>query len=203
VAGCSIAVVTTRVRSRRSLGDAADREVVGLGAAGGEHELAGVAGEERGDLAAGALDRLAGAAAVDVAARGVAEVRAQVREHGVDDLGQAAGWWRCGRGRSGRHEGEALHPAHGRGVVVRQRLGEGEGRAQGRDEAGRVVAHHVEAAAPRGAVGGEGADEDAPARRDGALQHVDVGGPVGGLGEEMKHGPVVPEGVARGGREAG
>ena len=71
-----------------SLGHASDGEVVRLGAAGGEDHLVLVTAEERRDLLARSRDRVSSAPAVDVPARGVAEVLAQVREHRVDDLRQ-------------------------------------------------------------------------------------------------------------------
>ncbi len=59
---------------RRPLEDASDGEVVGLGAPGGEDDLVGLAGEERGDLLPGALNGGSSALTVDVSARRVAEL---------------------------------------------------------------------------------------------------------------------------------
>jgi hypothetical protein len=91
-----------RARSRRMLDDrrddvalplerlrhTTDGEVVRLRAARREHDLVGVAAEERRDLLPRLGDRRAGARAVHMPARGVAEVLAQVRQHRGDDLGQ-------------------------------------------------------------------------------------------------------------------
>ena len=79
------------------LGHALDREVVGLGAAGGEDDLLGIAGaDELGDLLAGLLDgRLGLPAERVVAAGGVAELLGEVRQHRLDDPRVAPAWSSC------------------------------------------------------------------------------------------------------------
>jgi hypothetical protein len=88
VAGCSMTVVTTW---RRSLARSATPRIARLFASVPPDVntiSSGVAAEERGDLLARAIDGASRARAVDVPARRVAEVLAQVRQHRVDDLGQ-------------------------------------------------------------------------------------------------------------------
>ena len=58
-----------------------------FGAAGGEDDLARLRPDQVGNLNAGPLDRVVGRFAIDVAARGIAEVLAQKRRHGLDDGG--------------------------------------------------------------------------------------------------------------------
>jgi hypothetical protein len=77
--------------------DALDREVVGLGAAGGEDHLAGPAAQRLRDRLAGLLDR-PGARAVPT--------RAGARVADLEEMAVIAstarapsGWWRRGRGR--------------------------------------------------------------------------------------------------------
>ena len=79
---CSNAVVTTpspppasRRRARRTL----HRQVVGLGAAAGEHDLVGPGAEARGDLLPGLLERGLGGASDRVGTRGVPEVVGEER----------------------------------------------------------------------------------------------------------------------------
>jgi hypothetical protein len=67
---------------------AADCEIVRFGAARCEEHFGGVAAEQRGDLFARACHGSARTRAVDVAARRIAEMLAQVRKHRIDDLGQ-------------------------------------------------------------------------------------------------------------------
>ena len=77
-AWCSMAEHTRTPGCRRPVGAdlpaADDRQVVGLGPAGGEHHLAEVGAEELGDLLAGVVDRSPGPARLGVAARRVAEL---------------------------------------------------------------------------------------------------------------------------------
>ena len=107
-AWCSTAVLRMRVR-RGSCGapgpeDALDREVVGLGAAGGEHDLAGAAVERLRDGLAGLLDDPAGVPAGGVQRAGVARPRAGAPSSPRRPPAPS-GWWRRGRGRrSGRDE---------------------------------------------------------------------------------------------------
>jgi hypothetical protein len=74
--------------SRACLGDATDREVVGLRAARGEEHLVGLASNEPCDLLPRVLHGLSRPQPQRVPARRVAEVLAQVGQHGVDDLGE-------------------------------------------------------------------------------------------------------------------
>ena len=68
------------------LGDALDREVVGLGRAAREDDFLRVRADEIGDLLARLLDRLFGFPAERmVAAGGVAEVLGEIRQHRLDD----------------------------------------------------------------------------------------------------------------------
>ena len=70
------------------LGHALDREVVRLGRAGGEDDLLVVAADQRRDLLARVLDRGLGLPAERVvAARRVAEVLGEVRQHRLDTRG--------------------------------------------------------------------------------------------------------------------
>src|SRR5205823_5095723 len=67
--------------------EALDGLVARLAAAAGEDDLVGLGAEEVGDLLAGAVDGVMGSLAVGVAAGRVAELLAQVRQHGVEDGG--------------------------------------------------------------------------------------------------------------------
>ncbi len=69
-------------------GHAANGEVVGFGAPRREHHLVRLAAEQVGHARPGAGDGIASRHAVGVPARRIAEVLAQVRDHGVDDLRQ-------------------------------------------------------------------------------------------------------------------
>ena len=71
----------------RSRVDAGDGQVVGLGAAAGEHDLPRPGAEARGDDVAGLVERLAGLPGHGVGARRVAEPLGQERQHGLDRLG--------------------------------------------------------------------------------------------------------------------
>ena len=70
--------------------DALDREVVRLGAAGGENNLGGVRSNSAGDAFAGVLDGGAGITSGSVQGGGVAAV-AHLFDHGVDGCGQYVG----------------------------------------------------------------------------------------------------------------
>ena len=89
-AWCSTAVAriagAARVGGAPGPVDALDREVVGLGAAGGEHHLAGAAAERLRDRLAGLLDDPAGVPAGGVQRARVADVE-QVRRHRLDRRG--------------------------------------------------------------------------------------------------------------------
>ena len=91
---CSNAVVTTpsapRV-ARAAAGDPLHREVVGLGAAGGEHDLGRSDGEQLGDLLPGLLERRLGRPGRGVAAARVAERALQERRHRRHRLGPHRG----------------------------------------------------------------------------------------------------------------
>ena len=65
-------------------GDAADGEVVGLGAAGGEDDLAGGAFEAGGDGVACIIEQAVGLLGLAVDAGGVAPTVAQDGQHGVE-----------------------------------------------------------------------------------------------------------------------
>ena len=91
---CSNAVVTTPSpppAARARAGRALHREVVGLGAAGGEHDLAGLGAEERRDLLPGLLERGLRRPGRRVAAARVAERAPQERRHRRDRLGPHRG----------------------------------------------------------------------------------------------------------------
>ena len=65
---------------------ALDREIVRFGRARGEDDLARIGLDQRGDFAAGALDRLGGDPAIRVAgAVRVAEMLGEVRQHRLED----------------------------------------------------------------------------------------------------------------------
>ena len=64
---------------------AAQREVVGFGAAAGEDDLAGLRAERLGDGAAGGVEAFAGFAGLRVDAAGVAPGAREVGQHGGDD----------------------------------------------------------------------------------------------------------------------
>ena len=89
-AWCSTAVARMRVRRGSSAQprpvDALDREVVGLGAAGGEHHLARAAVERLRDRLAGLLDDPPGVSAGRVQRARVADLE-QVRRHRLDRRG--------------------------------------------------------------------------------------------------------------------
>ena len=70
--------------------DALDREVVRLGAAGGENNFGGVGSDGAGDAFAGVFDGGAGVASYGVQGGGVAAV-AHLFDHGVDGGGQYVG----------------------------------------------------------------------------------------------------------------
>ena len=66
--------------------DALQRQVVGLGSARGEDDLAGLGAKVMRDLLAGLVEALAGAAARRVDARRVAMMLGEIREHGLEHL---------------------------------------------------------------------------------------------------------------------
>ena len=73
------------------LGRAADGEVVGFGAAGGEDDLAGLAFEQVGDGLAGVVEQGAGTLRFLVDAAGIAPAVAQDGRHRVEDAGVERG----------------------------------------------------------------------------------------------------------------
>ena len=84
--------------------DALDREVVRLGAAGGENNFGGVGSDGAGDAFAGVFDGGAGVAAYGVQGGGVATV-AHLFNHSVDGGGQYVGGGGMVEGRRGRSDG--------------------------------------------------------------------------------------------------
>ena len=73
--------------SAAGVSDAAQRQGSALGAAGGEYDLLGLAAQEIGDAAAGAVQSLAGLLGLSVEAGGVAPEVGQVGEHRLQDAG--------------------------------------------------------------------------------------------------------------------
>ena len=72
-------------------GHAENGVVVGLGAATGEDNLLWASIEERGDLFTGGFDGGAGALSEGVDGRGIAELRGEIGEHGIEDGGVDGG----------------------------------------------------------------------------------------------------------------
>ena len=68
--------------------DAVNCEIAGLGTAGREDDFSGIAIEQRGDLFARALHRRVRPNAVYVAAGRIAEMLAQIGQHGFYDIWQ-------------------------------------------------------------------------------------------------------------------
>src|SRR5215472_911424 len=107
--------------------------------------------------------------------------------------------WRAlsGTGRGSGEEqvavDEGLRGAGGRGVALGSGGGEAEARAELAEDGVCVVALDGEAAAFGGAVGRKGCEDDVAAGTEGARDLLDVGGAVGGCGEKVKDGAVVPE----------
>ncbi len=102
-ASCSTAVTTSaRAPALRGVDDAAEREVVGLGSAAGEHDVARFGANQRGHLGPGVVDGGLGALAEGVDARRVAELVAERARSSPRPTSGAGGWWRCGRDRFGR-----------------------------------------------------------------------------------------------------
>ena len=95
-----------RVRVAARPEEALDREVVGLGAAGGEHDLAGPGAERRGDRLAGLLDDPPGTAARRRAARTGCR-RGRGGRSSPRPPPAASGWSPRGRGRPSRGESTA------------------------------------------------------------------------------------------------
>ena len=71
----------------RRLARTQNRQVVGLGSAGGEEHLLGLAAEKRGNLLSGLFDGLMGPPAVHMRAGRIAEVLFQPGQHGFHHLG--------------------------------------------------------------------------------------------------------------------
>ena len=91
----------------RSEGGAADRQVVGLAAAGGEDDVVGARVEHGGDVAPGAVERFAGLAPLEVDAGRVAPDAFERRAHRLEDarvqrrrgrVVQVDSWSLCGHG---------------------------------------------------------------------------------------------------------
>ena len=102
-------------RRRPRAGSPEDGEIVGLGPARGEDDLAGLAPEAPRHLVAGLVDGRPGPAGQRVRPRRVAEVLGQVRDHGRQRLRAHAAWWRRGRGRPA--SSKARSPGHGPAVT--------------------------------------------------------------------------------------
>ena len=79
------------------LGGAQDRQVVGLGAAAGEHDVAGPAAEHLGQDVPGVVERAAGGSGGGVGARGVARRSVSTRVNSATASGRTgvvAAWSR-------------------------------------------------------------------------------------------------------------
>src|SRR2546422_8398317 len=100
---------------RISVGDSSQGKVVTLSAPGGKDDLPGLDAVEGRDLVASLVDRLPGALAQTVDARGVAELLSQVRHHCLEDLGIE---------RRGGRMVEVHHRHHSMASRARRRLSE-------------------------------------------------------------------------------
>ena len=101
-ASCSMALA---MRCRRPvgferLGDAAQGEIVGLGAAAGEDDLGRLGADQRRHRRPRLVQHRFGPLPEMVDARRVAELVAQSARHRLDDWRGRPAWWRCGRNRS-------------------------------------------------------------------------------------------------------
>src|SRR5687767_11152354 len=78
-------------------------------------------------------------------------------------------------------------------VLLAHRIDETELLAERAVEAVRVVARDLQTAAVGRAVEREGGDDDVASRFDGPLHSLNVAVTIGGVGQEVENGAIVPE----------